>query len=84
MAGVNATETGNEVSQPTLEFAPMFIRLIRNPHNTEMCKFMGKELLENAPAPIGSEKAGFTQFLAHKSTLLSSFFSGSTFYYTVY
>ena len=28
MAGVNATETGNEVSQPTLEFTPLTIKAI--------------------------------------------------------
>ena len=38
---------------------------------TEMCKFMGKELRETAPAARGREEAGFTQFLTHKSTLLS-------------
>ena len=30
---------------------------------------MVKELRENAPAARGREEAGFTQFLAHKSTL---------------
>ena len=39
--------------------------------STEMCKFMGKELRENAPAARQSEEAGFTQFLTLKSTLLS-------------
>ena len=39
--------------------------------NTEGCKLMGKELRETAPAARGSKEAGFTQFLAHKSTLLS-------------
>ena len=33
--------------------------------HTEMCKFP-----ENAPGARGSEEEGFTQFLAHKSTLL--------------
>ena len=33
--------------------------------HTEMCKFP-----ENAPGARGSEEAGLTQFLAHKSTLL--------------
>ena len=34
---------------------------------------MGKELRENAPAPVarGSKEAGFTPFLTHKSKLLS-------------
>ena len=36
-----------------------------------MCKFMYKELCENASAARWSEEAGFTQFLTHKSTLLS-------------
>ena len=40
--------------------------------STEKCRFMGKELRENAPATRGSEEAGFTQFLTHKSTLLST------------
>ena len=29
MAGVNATETGNEISQPTLEFTPLLVRVHR-------------------------------------------------------
>ena len=32
---------------------------------------MGKELRENVPASRGSEEAGITQLLTHKSTLLS-------------
>ena len=39
---------------------------------TEMCKFMGKELHENAPAARGVEEARFTQSLTHKSSLLST------------
>ena len=37
-----------------------------------MCKFMGKELRENAPAARQNEEAGISQFLTHKFTLLSS------------
>ena len=36
-----------------------------------MCKFMGQELLENSPVARESEEAGITQFLTHKSTLIS-------------
>ena len=39
--------------------------------STEMCRFIGKELRENAPAVRESKEAGFTQFLTHKYTLLS-------------
>ena len=44
---------------------------------TEMRKFMGEELRENVPAARGTEEAGFTQFLTHKSTLLSRSFMRS-------
>ena len=37
-----------------------------------MCKFMVKELRKNALAAGGTEEVGLTQFLAHKSTLLST------------
>ena len=40
---------------------------------TEKRKFMSEELRENAPAARGSEEAGFTHYLTHKSTPLSSF-----------
>ena len=45
---------------------------IYNREPTEMCKFIGKELRENLHAARGSEEAGFTQFLTHKSILLST------------
>ena len=32
---------------------------------------MGQELLENSPVARESEEAGITQFLTHKSTLIS-------------
>ena len=37
MAGVNATETGNEDSQPTLEFTPLFMcPLTEQPNKIEI------------------------------------------------
>ena len=39
----------------------------------DLCKHMGNELLENAPAARGSEEAGITQFLTHKPTYVLAF-----------
>ena len=39
--------------------------------HTEKCMFMGKELRETSASRWTHQEAGFTQFLTHKSALLS-------------
>ena len=39
---------------------------------TEVCKFVGKDLRENAPAARESDEVGITQFLTRKYTHLSN------------
>ena len=53
------------------QFVTIYVT-ISDYRSTEMCEYMGKQLHETAPAARKSEEAGFTQFLAHKFTLLIS------------